>query len=217
MNQLYMKQHFRNPKRKHTANKAKSQLYDYYAGYSELFVEDVLEYLNLKEDAFVLDPWNGSGTTTHVSERKGFNSIGFDINPVMPIISNSRRINDKNSMKELNEIFKKSLIRTKSTVIIPRDPLAIWLSNESIIFFRRIEFVIQRKTLFRKRFMFAKEKAVFNELLVNPEASFYYVALFRTLKEILAPFKSSNPTWIKQPTNEEEKVNISKELIYNCF
>ena len=71
---------------------SKSSWYDYYAGYSPDFVRDVLMYLNLNDDAVVLDPWNGSGTTTQVAEDIGYFAIGYDINPVIVIVAKARRL-----------------------------------------------------------------------------------------------------------------------------
>jgi hypothetical protein len=41
--------------------------YRYYAGYSERFVEDALDVTISDASDVVLDPWNGSGTTTKVA------------------------------------------------------------------------------------------------------------------------------------------------------
>jgi len=46
-------------------------------------VESALDYLNLGSDAILLDPWNGSGTTSLVTNRRNMHSLGFDINPAM--------------------------------------------------------------------------------------------------------------------------------------
>ena len=59
--------------------------YRYYAGYSAGFVEQVL-----KESAptarLVLDPWNGTGTTTVVAASKRVAAIGFDVNPALVVV-----------------------------------------------------------------------------------------------------------------------------------
>ena len=38
----------------------------------------------------VLDPWNGTGTTTQVACEKGISSVGVDINPVANLIAKSK-------------------------------------------------------------------------------------------------------------------------------
>lgn len=209
--------YFRNPKRKYLNNKHKTQWYDYYAGYSDEFVEDVLDFLNLKKGSVVFDPWNGSGTTTYVSEKKGYNAIGFDINPVMPIIASSRRIIDLEDINQCCIKIKHSVNRLSSIFIPNKDPLLYWLSENSVIFFRRIERAIQKVTLSRRTFMYASNPIIYKKLLTEPNAAYFYVALFRTIKEILGSFKASNPTWIKQPTSEEDKLDVNLDLIYDCF
>ena len=65
--------------------------YRYYAGYSAGFVEQAL-----KESAstakLVLDPWNGTGTTTVVAASKNVPAIGFDLNPALVVVSRARAI-----------------------------------------------------------------------------------------------------------------------------
>jgi DNA modification methylase len=52
---------------------------NYYAGFSEAFVDYAIKNSVLKEGALILDPWNGSGTTTAVATRK--NLTGVTRNP----------------------------------------------------------------------------------------------------------------------------------------
>ncbi|MDQ0340574.1 tRNA G10 N-methylase Trm11 [Caldalkalibacillus uzonensis] len=48
--------------------------------------------LDLPWSATVMDPWNGTGTTTDVAEQMGYFAIGLDINPVMVLIAKGRRV-----------------------------------------------------------------------------------------------------------------------------
>jgi hypothetical protein len=50
--------------------------YRYYAGYSAGFVEQALKE-SAATAALVLDPWNGTGTTTVVAASKNVPAIGF--------------------------------------------------------------------------------------------------------------------------------------------
>ncbi|MGX5800895.1 DNA methyltransferase [Bradyrhizobium sp. Arg314] len=72
---------------KHTPATRRGSIYPYYAGYSEQFVESILRKINASEQDTVLDPWNGSGTTTAVCTRMGIRSFGVDINPAMKPIA----------------------------------------------------------------------------------------------------------------------------------
>lgn len=61
--------------------------YNYYAGFSDSFVREILKSLELPQEAIIRDPWNGSGTTTLNCALAGYNVIGIDLNPVMNIIA----------------------------------------------------------------------------------------------------------------------------------
>jgi len=75
------------PTRKRTGVEA---WFPYYAGYSSEFVRKALSGLGVTPGCTVLDPWNGSGTTTSVADALGFRAIGFDINPVAALVAAAR-------------------------------------------------------------------------------------------------------------------------------
>lgn len=81
---------------KQTTTERQSSLFPYYAGFSEAFVRDVLDALQASSGAVVLDPWNGSGTTTSIAGRSGLISIGIDINPAMAVVAMARLATQKN-------------------------------------------------------------------------------------------------------------------------
>ena len=73
---------FSNPAR--IAVKKDEEIYPYYAGFSRMFAEDAIEWAtDGDKEKVVLDPWNGSGTTTRTASQLGIGSVGFDLNPVM--------------------------------------------------------------------------------------------------------------------------------------
>ena len=63
--------------------------YRYYAGYSAGFVEKALKEWAATTE-LVLDPWNGTGTTTVVAASKNVPAIGFDVNPALVVVSRAR-------------------------------------------------------------------------------------------------------------------------------
>jgi len=75
---------------KQTTAERHSSLFPYYAGFSEAFVRDALDALQATADQIVLDPWNGSGTTTAVAKQGGLTSIGIDINPALAVVARAR-------------------------------------------------------------------------------------------------------------------------------
>jgi len=52
---------------------------------------------------------------------------------------------------------------------------------------------------------------------ISSLAAFFYVALFRTARIILKPFRTSNPTWIKIANTNEAKLQISQLEIWDQF
>jgi DNA modification methylase len=80
------------PKRDHRLDSGWDGFFPYYAGYPESFARKILQGSGLKPGAVVLDPWNGSGTTTFAAAHLGFKAVGLDLNPVMVIVSRARTL-----------------------------------------------------------------------------------------------------------------------------
>ena len=210
---------FHNPKRIPSdpiSKMSKSSWYDYYAGYSPDFVQDVLTYLNLSNDAVVLDPWNGSGTTTQVAEDIGYFAIGYDINPVMVIVAKARGLDPGvfASLSSLcNDLLKKAATYQIS-LHLNDEPLETWLTQESAVFMRNIERAIQQLLVGGQEYhLFYCEQSLD---LISTLAAFFYTALFRTLRKSLAPFWSSNPTWIVTP-QKEQRLDLPLTQIHSRF
>ena len=70
-----------------------SKGYRYYAGYSRPFVYDILS--RWPSHALVLDPWNGSGTTTTVAAELGLECVGVDLNPAMVVVARAALISEE--------------------------------------------------------------------------------------------------------------------------
>lgn len=62
-----------------SARNGKGSLYRYYAGFCPEFVTDALRHAQVGIGKLVLDPWNGSGTTTASARELG--SIAIWIRP----------------------------------------------------------------------------------------------------------------------------------------
>lgn len=72
------------------SRRSKNEFYRYYAGYPLAFAEWALAKLDLPENALIIDPWNGSGTTAAACARVGVSCHGYDINPVMVHLGRAR-------------------------------------------------------------------------------------------------------------------------------
>ena len=75
--------------------------------YPEQLVRDIILLSRLKEGSWILDPFVGSGTTLIASNRRGMNSIGFEI--------------DKRRFKSAQKRVKSYLEREDFTPIVMED------------------------------------------------------------------------------------------------
>lgn len=171
-----------------------ARVYKYYAAFNQSFIEETIQSLNLKRSSIIVDPWNGSGTTTTIASSLGFKSFGFDINPVMNIVSqaslssSSNLFNVENLLKEI----KKQKLETK---IADREFLLKRWFNKSTA----------------SRWL---KLAQVSEQILNPtEKSLYQLVLFRAVKESLKSFRSKNPTWIKFAKSHEDLISLNKSEI----
>lgn len=201
-----------NPKLKpmKKGKQSNSALFSYYAGFSEEFTLNLLEQLTYKnKQSTIFDPWNGSGTTTFSAYKLGQNAIGNDLNPVMLIIAKARLINilDLSSLDAIcNTIFHNSS-RDKNHIPYESDPLKTWFSEKSCTLIRKIENSINKNFISFNSYSSLTENSSLNKL--STIGAFVYVVLFKTIKTLLKAFIPSNPTWVKKPKNEEEKLEVS--------
>lgn len=176
--------------------KPSSTWYRYYPCFSEKFAQSVLTSANLTKGQWVLDPWNGSGTTTSQAASLGLNAYGFDLNPVMVLVAKAREFDfaEYPSVKPLlADVERKA---RKKFEIDPLDPLLTWLVPDSASHFRGIEAAFQKLLVDDKRYLNLSVRGL---EAISDLAAFFYLALFRALKRLLKPFFASNPTWVKRP------------------
>lgn len=207
---------FSNPKRTNRSATGKESWFDYYAGFSAAFVRTVLEQLLPDLDGRVMDPWNGSGTTTTTAHELGVCSTGIDINPVMAVVAKAKLLvpGVQESLLPLAEdIVAKS--RTAPSEIGPDDPLLEWFSPAGAQGIRSVEQAI-RKLLTPLK---PSESLSTPEALdaVSELAAFFFVALFRTARSFVGRFQASNPTWIKSPGTVRERVRPKAATTAEAF
>lgn len=206
---------FRNPKRYVITRKGRSSWYGYYACYSVEFVEDVLTSINLDPEGIVLDPWNGSGTTTYTAETLGFQSVGFDINPVMVVVAKAQSVESRKVLEfgALSRKIVREAEKQIENVDIGSDPLSLWLKPESTRMWRALEQSIQQVFFGKTRVDFTK-----SDLSEIPEsAAFFYIALFRAFRKTLGNLTSSNPTWFKEPEDKRSRIGPGSGKIKQLF
>jgi DNA modification methylase len=205
------------PKRQKTQLDVDRNWYNYYAGYSSRFVRDLLGLLRTHGTSTVLDPWNGSGTTTFVAEQLGYSAYGYDINPVMVIVSKARHLSSNVSASldsVCNELLEKSLEHYRH-VYLSADPLETWFDPVTAKAHRSIERAIQALLIDpRQSHDFHSPEAL---SAVSSLAAFFYVALFRITRSSLTQFLASNPTWIKIPRAPEQRAVLSPSTVFAAF
>lgn len=205
-----------------SATTSRSSWYRYYAGYSADFVSDITLRLrdgHLFQPAdLVADPWNGSGTTTQVADEQAIRSWGGDVNPAMVVVAKARllRSNIKPSELSIGDGILRAAEDQANSSLIEDDPLRAWFKQTSCTHLRSIEQAIAA-LLDPGSKQASPLTAASRVSSFSPVAAFFYLALFRTTRELVVPFTSSNPTWIKRPMNGQEKVSPSAKTIRELF
>ncbi len=190
-----------------------SRLFPYYAGYARSFAETALNTIGAKKDAVILDPWNGSGTTTLAAAKLGYRAIGRDLNPVMVLVAKAGLL-PKSEAPSLLPLAKAIVKASKWTNPTLQDPLNVWLSPSSAQIIRGIEAEINRALVCEASYtLLIEERALAN---LSSLASFFYVSLFRATRQLLVDFVPSNPTWVKAPEAQNRK-RPSASTLYAAF
>jgi DNA modification methylase len=212
---MILQKNVRSPKKDRSSSKRSSDLFHYYAGFSPEFVRDILAGLNISPDAVIMDPWNGSGTTTQVANDLGFSAIGFDLNPVMVIVAKAKLLNCSKGVRQKILEDLDSVIRTASNLENEKssseEPLNDWLDPKSALCFRNLERAIH---LLLVNNDYSPIYARYSLGHLSSLASFFYLALFKTLRSFLSIYVSSNPTWIKRSLAKEDYLHPSPAEIY---
>lgn len=203
-----------NPKQINQNSSIHINWFPFYAGYSSEFVHDVLSRLSLRKGDAILDPWNGSGTTTTTAYRLGAKAIGCDINPVMVVAAKSALLEPgaAPSLVPLSE----EILHAASTIEISKgtDPLSTWYTPSSAIELRRIHVAIWRALVDSNSPPSLQANDISN---LSTLAAFFLIALMRTVRHFVAPFVGSNPTWIRTPDSLAKRVRPSKESLFTHF
>lgn len=157
----------------------------YYAGYSENFVVDAINFLNVKKSETILDPWSGSGTTGHTSSRLGYRSKLIDINPVMSAYSGAKiSYNPEENMISSLDLLKLSCEPSVSSE--GSDFVADLIGKPASEYVRMV--------LDRIKFL---ESGVgdTNIKLVDLKKAFLISVVLRSIREVSGLERTKNPSW----------------------
>ena len=187
--------------------------YPYYAGFADAFVRDCLDGADLPHGSRVLDPWNGSGTSTTAAVHAGHVAVGFDLNPAMVIVAKARLIR-RDLVASLRPLAVEIVENASPIDADSNEPLTLWFKGRTAALWRRLERAIARTLVATGGPDLAEHGAVGD---MTPLAAFYYLALFRALRDELTPFRSSNPTWIRLPSDSEDRLGSDWRTVTRRF
>jgi hypothetical protein len=184
--------------------------YRYYAGYSAGFVEQAL-----KESAatarLLLDPWNGTGTTTVVAASKNIPAIGFDVNPALVVVSRARLLGA--GVWASIDPLGTDVVAHATRVERVDDPLRFWFTARAAGHIRGLQQSVHRLLVDCGT---ATQPAYETSSGMSTLAAFFYTVLFRTVRVMIAPRAGTNPTWWKR-LEEADRLNPSHREIVKQF
>ena len=113
------------PKRPSSETDGLADIFPYYAGFSFTWARAQLLAATGESPAAVLDPWNGSGTTTLAAQSNGLRSIGIDRNPIANVVA---------QLRVTATAVPSPLAAPARTAIAPTapDPLSAWLADSTV-------------------------------------------------------------------------------------
>lgn len=191
-----------NPKRQSSTDQ---RWFNYYAGYADAFVEDVIGAL-AGRTGMMLDPWNGAGTTTAAAARAGMRTVGLDINPAAVVIAKARLLMSDVAASLLPLVEEVLAVAAQRRDAVDESDLLLrWLDPASATRVRRIERAISMLMVSSEGCRMTEDGAIDS---VSSLAALFYLALFRTTRDLLAPFVASNPTWIRLRVDPSDRLRV---------
>lgn len=188
--------------------------YPYYAGFTEAFANAVIS-AHLGNRKYVLDPWSGSGTTGAACLKRGVFSKGVDVNPALTIIARARLTPLSCRPRLVSEANQ--ILQTAKTLSVPmrsNDLLKRWMRSDAVERIRSIQEAIHLTS--------SECEPCSRDILHKPDhlplvRCFYYCALFRLVRALLARFRATNPMWLKTPRSYRHRVAPSWDTLGHCF
>lgn len=186
--------------------------FPYYAGYPLSFAIRVIESAKLGLQSVIFDPWNGSGTTTYAARQLGHSAIGFDLNPTMIVIARARMLLpiEADSLEPLSYEIVRQCKKDDASF---SDPLTNWFDQVSSSGIRSLERAVC-KTLVG-RFTLTERGVDIGQL--SPIAAAFYVALFAVSRKLVKPFRSTNPTWLRNARSGKGRLSVDFEVVSALF
>lgn len=144
---------------------------------------------------------------------------GLDINPVMTVVARAR-LTPTTIRESLEPVAQEILMAAARDLPAERDtdPLRTWLRRPAVEEVRRLQHGIHQ--------VLVADPTLELELSLSPAdavgslpvlASFFYAALFAVGRDILKPFRASNPTWTRYPGSPFNKLSPGRLRLSELF
>lgn len=166
--------------------------YPYYAGYTEQFAEGIIAAASDGRRLRILDPWNGSGTTTRAATMLGHYAVGFDINPVATLVASAKLANHDDATHVLG-LARRLATSSPCTPPDKSDPLLCWVGPAVASRYRAIEQRIVAELATDEHG--ARLDPCTSTL--PPLAAFLLLSLMRSARGLASIKPGSNPTWTR--------------------
>ena len=186
------------PKRDPTKPAGVESWFKYYAGFSPAFARAVLSHASLHTAATVLDPWNGSGTTTYTAASLGLRSLGIDISPIANVVA-SAKIAHRADLAHSHGLVKQVLTNARairpSSTEVDAHPLRQWLHSDDVAGF----LALYRTVL--ELLARPSQADRIDPLTATPPplSAFFILCLLRAVRAHAGTRPSTNPTWVRPP------------------
>lgn len=121
--------------------------FDYKQGYAAELVSRLIQDCEIKSKGYILDPFNGVGTTLLAAQSQKIPSVGLDINPVATFVSNvkTRRYSDEDIRNIEKTIFRFSSSPLTLSTIVPQ-----YLQKNKIFDVSTLEKMLKIKGFYEK-------------------------------------------------------------------
>lgn len=162
-----------------------ADIFPYYAGFSFKWATRALNASWLKDHPVVLDPWNGSGTTTLAASLSGLVSVGIDLNPVANIIARLRQYSGAAQPLQGKPALSRSCL--------PEEPLLSWFASPTA-------------ARLRNWCDFARGEPAAASLVG-------LVAIFRAVRTLSQGFQGSNPTWVRRTSADRPPILVDDDVV----
>jgi len=196
---------------KQPASKKRRDWYPYYAGFTEQFVEAVIDQY-LGDANSVLDPWSGSGTTTVTCLRRGLRSSGIDLNPAVTVMARAR-LNATSTRERLLELGERIVAQASKCLEWEGDGelLGQWMTRDAVARVHALRGAIHQ--VLNEPLSDTNASTDLGVDRLSPAACFFYCALFGSVRDLLARYGTTNPMWLKPPESRRNRIRPSSNTL----